>query len=458
MEALNKKARQALRESRQLAKKEKAQGGKKKAKKGGMTHYRFRDAVSVLSSDKQIQPLENLGIQPLDASDLLEQSIVTYEDNALPLMKASGLFLRYQHHELFEKPVTMVSNGTKSIVEPLVTDLDKNTKNNRHILIGEKGVGKSTLLAQAHALAMSKHKDNVVLLHFEQPEKIVDGSSDYLFNKSKNIYQQPMFTKRWIGKTRFVNEKVFKKMPLSRDFEISTERSSFKLKKDTHTVYDFLFRSRDFAKVSSALDYFIEQLQHHSNKFPVLCTVDNFNGLLKETYTKYHHPNFKPIHVTEFEMGKLLLSLVNGLTPFLKGAVIVAESKSLLNTKTLNVALKLEVYDPYHKKSEFDLKSANILLENNGLIVNKVSNLTPEEARSLVLFYRQMGALHIRDYPTKEVITMPEEIISMSQIKKIGALPEVMDEDLQFEKLLKTAFNVSQGNPGHLLKAAVFDC
>lgn len=456
-ETLSKKARQALRETRQLAKKEKSQQGRKKAKKGGMTHYMFKDAVSVLRSENKITPLETLGVTPLEAGDMENESIVSYNQASLPLLKGLNVFRKHQYHELFESPISVVSLNTRSLLDNVLNNL-KNTKENRHFLRGERGVGKSTLLAQAHALAYSKNKGDVVMLHFESPERIVNGTSNYLFNKDKGVFQQPMFTKRWIGKTRYANEKVFKKMPLTKDIEVSTDKSAFKLKKDTNTVYDFLLRSRDFAKATSAFDLLWEQLQHHSEKFPVICTIDNFNGLISKAYTEYRHTNYTPIHVTEFEMGNYLLDLINGDLSFKKGVVIACESSAHADTKTLTVGLGLEEYDPYSKKAECDKVVALRLLKNGKIPVFDVQNLTPLEARSLVLFYGQAGVLNVRDYPYKENIVMPEDTSSASLMKLVGALPQVIDADYQFERLIKSTFNVSQGNPGHLLKSAAFDC
>lgn len=456
-ETLSKKARQALRETRQLAKKEKSQQGRKKAKKGGMTHYMFKDAVSVLRSENKIPPLETLGVTPLEAGDMENESIVSYSQASLPLLKGLNVFRKHQYHELFESPISVVSLNTRSLLDNVLNNL-KDTKENRHFLRGERGVGKSTLLAQAHALAYSKNKGDVVMLHFESPERIVNGTSNYLFNKDKGVFQQPMFTKRWIGKTRYANEKVFKKMPLTKDIEVSTDKSAFKLKKDTNTVYDFLLRSRDFAKATSAFDLLWEQLQHHSEKFPVICTIDNFNGLISKAYTEYRHTNYTPIHVTEFEMGNYLLDLINGDLSFKKGAVIACESSAHADTKTLTVGLGLEEYDPYSKKAECDKVVALRLLKNGKIPVFDVQNLTPLEARSLVLFYGQAGVLNVRDYPYKENIVMPEDTSSASLMRLVGALPQVIDADYQFERLIRSTFNVSQGNPGHLLKSAAFDC
>lgn len=456
LNVLNKKGRQELREARQLAKKTKTEG-KKKSKKGGLTHYRFKDAVNVLRSESNTVPLESLGVTSLDASDLQQGSIVSYSQTTLPILKGGRIFKKYQHHELFEQPISIVSRNTKFVLEDVLNNYEKNTKDNRFFLSGERGVGKSTLLAQAQALALSKFNNDVVLLHFELPENVINGTSDYLFNKEKGIYQQPMFTKRWIGKTRFVNEKIFRKMPLSRDFDVATEKSSFKLKKDTHTVYDFLARSRDFTKASSAFDFLIEQLQFHSKNFPVICTIDNFNGLVSETYTKYRHPDFKPIHVTEFEMGNYLLDLFNGDVSFQKGAVLASLSKSLPNSKSLNVGLGIEEYDPYSKKWECDRVIAERLLKNGATPIVELQNLTSEEARTLVLFYNEAGVLKVRDYPYKEVVTMPEDKTSVELMKLVGALPEVADAEAQLERLINSSFNVSQGNPGHLLKATAFE-
>lgn len=430
----------------------------KKVKKGGMTHLSFRDAVRALNFEKLAVDFSKLEIGTLDF-DQLETSknkVVQYSKKEEASLALLNSFKKYQHHELFSRPVSMVTDNTVELAATFMSKMDCETKANRMCLVGEKGVGKSLLITQAQALALSKFKGDVVLLHLDYPEKIIEGSSDYIFNKRLGLYQQPMFTKRWIKKVRAANEEVLKKLPLTRDSSFVAKKVEYNLKKDENNLYDFLVHNHDFGKVgpSSAFQFFIEELQHHSAKVPIFVTVDNFNALTYNTNTEYRHPDFTPIHFTEFEAGDFLLKLAGGQLSFKKGGVLLAESKDVPHSLTLPVALKQQVYDPYWTTDKCDRKVADQLLQNGGISVFGVSNLTKPQTRELMEFWEAAGVLQVREYPTKPDHRTSEEILKEREQRLAAQVvsPE-QQADEQFERLVNNHYTMSSGNPGHLVRA-----
>ncbi|XP_062807019.1 uncharacterized protein PRCAT00000168001, partial [Priceomyces carsonii] len=304
----------------------KPQGGKKKAKQGfkpkgeqkagkakksGMTHLKFGDAVRALKFEKLAKNVDDLELKSLTHEQLQSsnEAIVKFETSVEKNLLTLGSFKKYQHYELFSRPVSMVTENTLQVDEMLISKLHSPSSANRLCLLGEKGSGKSTLMSQVKALAYSKYNGDVVLLHLDYPERIVEGSSDYVYNRKIEKYQQPMFTKRWIMKIRSANENVLKKMPLTRDISVVSKKKTYDLKKGENNLYDYLLLNHDFGKVgaNNAFGFFIEELKYHSKSIPVLVSVDNFNALTSKTDTKYRHPNFEPIHFTDFEMGDFFM-------------------------------------------------------------------------------------------------------------------------------------------------------
>lgn len=430
---------------------------KEKVKKGGMTHLKFKDAVSRLKFENFAQDLSALNLSPLryDSLNTIQSSITRYDSQVENQLKALGSFKDLQHHELFREPVSMVTDNTIAVTDVFVNKLDQSSLNNRLCLIGEKGVGKSTAITQAQALALSKFNKDVVLLHIDYPERIVEGSSDYVLNRKMKKYQQPMFTKRWIKKLRAANEEVLKKMPLTRDISFTAKKVDHSLKKGENTVYDFILLNHDFGLVgpSEAFQFLIQELKAHSEKFPVLVSIDNFNALIAEPYTKYFHPNMVPIHFTQFEVGHFIQQLVSGEFAFSKGGLLLAESKDLGECKTLRVGLGLEEHDPYDKKKQCDAQFAESMLANGGVQTFTLKNLTKDQTRTLLTFWDQCGALQIRDYPAKDSFNTVADALQDKAAPKVGEFIECVDPASQLENLVQTTYFLSSGNPGSLLKA-----
>ena len=414
---------------------------KTKAKKGGMTHLKFRDAVRELGFEKAAAPAAS-GLAPLTPA-ALSGAVVRYSAQTLPQLKALNSFKKYQHHEVLGEPILLVSDNTANLHAQFVSRLLLTpSRENRVCLVGPKGVGKSTLLTQAQALAL---EGDVLVVHFDHPELMLNGTSDYVHNNQLLLYQQPMFTKRWIQKFREANAAVLRKLPLLQDIVYTNikQKRDFTLKKGQHTVFDLVDQNRDFGKpiATMAFQKLIAELQHHSTTVPVLVTIDNATALINEPQSKYWHPDHTPIHVKEFEIGAWLLSLILGEASFAKGGILLAESSDNRHAHTLPVGLGLEVYDPYYRLSECDYDIANLMLQHGGVKPFEVANLTKAHARELLEFWGAAGVLQLRDYP-----------------RKVAYLADVEPaaRDAVFDQFVQNSFVLTSGNVGGLVKVTNF--
>lgn len=414
--------------------KTKKDAGEGRAKKGGMTHLKFRDAVRSLGFEKSAPPVE---VNDMSYENIVSGQIVKYPETIENKLKLLGSFKKYQHHELFSNPVSLISGNLQTLTEQFLNKFDtESSDKNRQLLLGSYRVGKSTLLSQLKALSLLKFKQDVVLLHFDHPELIVNGTSDYIYNKKLEVYQQPMFTKRWIMKIREANKDIFTKMTLSKDITFTTKKVEYNLKAGENNLDEYLTQCFDFGKFEStyAFEFFVNELKHHSKNIPVLVSVDNFNAFTTNPLTKYKHPDFTPIHFKEFEVGKFILNFASGKEKFDKGGVLLSESNDIGKSDNLTIGLGLKEYDPYRGK-ELDPELIEALLSNGGIKPFEVKNLSKEDTATLVEFYHKVGVLHVRDYIYKEN--------SESEEKTAGV-------DLQ--QLTELNFMKSSGNPGLLLQ------
>lgn len=424
----------------------KKEGAKEKVKRSGMTHLKFRDAVRALNFERGAADasVPVLGAQPA----ALAGAVAAYSPQHRTQLGALGAFKKYQHHELFKQPVALVGDNTVRLHEQFVARLGGSSGANRVCLSGEGGSGRSTLMAQAQAMALAQYGD-VVLLHVDHPERLVEGSSDYVYNKDLGKYQQPMFTKRWIQKVRAANEAVFRKMPLSQDVSFTTKKVRHDLKAGTHTLHDYVLQCHDFGTVgpTAALQFFLREVQHHANTFPVLVSVDNFNALTVEPYTKYYNPDMSRTQFTDFEFGHMLAQLACGDVTFAKGGVLLAESSDNGVSATLNVALGRQQPDLYAKIHECDVEMAAVLARNGGITPFHVENLSKAHTRALMQFYADTGVLQVRPWPSKPAYAKADEAGL-----KVGEFAVCADPDEQFESILEMSFFVSSGNPSELVK------
>jgi len=418
---------------------------KEKVKKStSLTHYPFKDAVQNLSLEKLAPSIDY--VEPLTKDSLATSTITVYPADIEDKLRTFQAFKKFQHHEMFRNPVSLTTSNTVKIYDEFVKNLVNESKTNRKYIDGIKGSGKSTLVNQALALALQEFKNEVVILHLHSADIIGNGSSDYFKNNKLGLYQQPMATKRWLRKILAVNKDIFQKLKLTEDVKFYQDKQEYNLKAGEHTLYDYLSQNREINKVqpTMAFQFFVNQLKQHSKTIPVILSVDDFNAMADFSITQYRAPDFKPIHVSEFELGDFLLKAASGELSFNKGGVLLAKSCDFAPArKTTHVAVyPNEEYDPYMKYPDLDMSVSQRLVANGGIKPIKVAPLSKDEVRALLSFWRDQQVLITRqDFHKKEFNDDQADVVGQE-----------FDPELQFEKLVQSSYVVSQGNPYGILK------
>ncbi|KAG5419859.1 hypothetical protein I9W82_001739 [Candida metapsilosis] len=420
---------------------------KEKVKKStSLTHYPFKDAVQSLNLEKLAPPMDY--VEPLTKDCLSSTTITVYPTDIEEKLRTFQAFKKFQHHEMFRNPVSLTTSNTVKIYDSFVKQLVNESKTNRKYIDGIKGSGKSTLINQALALSLQEFENEVVILHLHSADIIGNGSSDYFKNNKLGLYQQPMATKRWLRKILAVNKDIFQKLKLTEDVKFYQDKQEYNLKAGEASLYDYLSQNREINKgqPTMAFQFFINQLKQHSKTVPIILSVDDFNAMADFSTTQYRSPEFKPIHISEFELGDFILKAASGELSFTKGGVLLAKSCDFAPArKTTHVAVyPNEEYDPYMKYPNLDMAVSQRLSSNGGIEPVKVAPLTKSEVRELLSFWRDQQVLITRpDFHKEEFNEDQAEAVIVEQ---------EFDPDLQFEKLVQSSYVVSQGNPYGILK------
>ncbi|KAI5968099.1 hypothetical protein CANMA_002601 [Candida margitis] len=435
--------RQKEGKSKQILKRKVVEKDKVK-KSTGLTHYPFKDAVQHLNLEKLAPPMDY--VEPLTKDSLTTSTITVYPTDIEEKLRTFQAFKKFQHHEMFRNPVSLTTSNTVNIYDNFVKKLTNESKTNRKYIDGIKGSGKSTLVNQALALALQEFQDEVVILHLHSADILGNGSSDYFKNNKLGLYQQPMVTKRWLRKILAVNKDIFQKLKLTQDVKFYQDKQEISLKAGENTLYDYLSQNREINKVQPTMSFqfFIDQLKQHSKTVPIILSIDNFNAMADFSITQYRSPDFKPVHISEFELGDFILRAASGELSFDKGGVLLAKSCDFAPArKTTHVAVyPNEEYDPFMKYPNLDMSVTQRLVANGGIEPVKVAPLTKEEVRALLSFWRDQQVLITRqDFHKQEFNDEQADIVD-----------EEFDPEAQFEKLVQSSFVVSQGNPYGILK------
>ncbi|CAK9440039.1 mitochondrial 37S ribosomal protein mS29 [Lodderomyces beijingensis] len=428
-----------------------------------LTPKHFRDAIRVLGFENLAPSLT--GVKDLSVNELKTGTVTTYAQKTEDSLRASKAFKKFQYHEMFKKPVSLVTSNTVKINDGFVEKLEGNSIDNRVYLDGAKGCGKSTLMNQAIALALDKYDGKVIVLHLHTAELIGNGSSDYFRNEKLGLYQQPMATKRWLTSILASNAALFKTLKLTEDVTFVEKKKEVKMSKGKHSLYDYLSTNREInrGQPTMAFQFIMRQIQEHSKSIPVLLAIDDFNTMADQPITKYFDRDHAPIDIQEFELADYILRYVSGESRFEHGGVLLGKSQDVCpDRKTVHLAVYQDPkVDPYLKKPKLDLELAKRMVQTHRIEPFRVDPMTHEEVRALMSFWRDQNVLLVRESFHKKDFSINSATTATATTTTTttnnGDLPAEnpkaeFDADEQFEKICKSSYVISQGNPHGLIK------
>ncbi|KAF6012532.1 hypothetical protein HII13_001583 [Brettanomyces bruxellensis] len=332
--------------------------------------------------------------------------VVKYNSEVLRKMYISGSFKPWQYDEIYSQPVTLIRKKETSELLNFHAKCFKGThsKTNRLLITGPSGIGKSTMLAQFHAMVFDDKK-GAVLVSIPNAEAIVDGSSDFKYNAKTGLYDQQMLSKNLLHKFVNANSDVIGEIKLAEDFVPiygnKKQQEELKLTKGKNTLLDLA--NLAFKKQTNATN------------------TEN-----------------KPIYFQKLQLAKTIVDYISGEASFANGGVIAAthgSDKHSIN-ETLKVGLGLKQPDLYKKLKDFDRSLAEKMLENEGVKELRVGKFDIDECQSLLSHMMKCDVIH-NEYQKEE------------EIERLG-------EEQYLQKLAERKYIVSgNGNPLLLIKSCI---
>lgn len=272
--------------------------------------------------------------------ELKSADLVTWPGEVQAQLHHLGSYKPEQQHELFKEYVSLVRGETRQLWE-------KMQPGKSVLLTGDSGVGKSTLLTQAHAAAKLQQWG---VIHISRASDLLDGSTDAVYNEQLKLWEQPMFVSR-------LAKKVFK---ANRDLELSKDiRSARTLK----------------GLLSSLGDR------------KILVTVDNLNAISQQIYALNTDTQNNKLYHNDLEVVNTLLNLF--AAPPSNVAIIGATYGALK-------PIDWEGY-AYAPLTDFDPELVGKL---KGAEIAKVGHLSGPETAAYVGY---LNAAEITDKPWEEL-------------------------------------------------------
>ncbi|CCH45660.1 37S ribosomal protein S23, mitochondrial [Wickerhamomyces ciferrii] len=352
-------------------------GGGQSKKTSGVGKF-FHEYVSEQKLDLKADELNGVDILKKSTK---ENTVVKYSQLHMKKLIIAGNFKHNQYRELFKTPITLVTKDTLKMSKFVENSIESSSKDNRICILGENGIGKSTLLGQTQALISDQ--GNSIILPIPYATQLVNGRNDYYFDKNLNTYIQPMYLKSFLHKIRTINQEILKKIPIQSEysFEGNTRyKSILKATPKRDTLFELTNLRVTPRQRGKQLEAIINELSKQS-EIPVFLTVDNFSAITSNPRTEYRDVNNSKIHVSKFQLSSLILDFAQGSKNFQKGGVILVTSTDDKPSPTLYAGLGLATVDPYTKNTVYDHEVASKL---KGVESFDMSRFSKENVSSIV--------------------------------------------------------------------------
>ncbi|KAH3685419.1 hypothetical protein WICPIJ_003604 [Wickerhamomyces pijperi] len=343
--------------------------GKKSRKTAGSFRF-FEDHVHYAKNREPGFELSNL--ETLNPTTLDLNKVVSYSEQQLQKLIQAGSFKKDQFHELFKTPITLIRDETSTMAQFVQDIATTPSSQNKICLIGERGIGKSTLLTQAQALAISQ--SNTIVIPISHALKLVDGSNDFFYDSKLQTYTQPMYLKKLLSKIEYINKELLSQIQLSQDYVIegvTKDKAATKFNQK-HTLSDLVQATNLAPRQRGRVFQILIQELLNQDSHPVLVTVDNFSAITSHPITPYRNVENKQLYVEELQITKTLFQLTSNEVSFKKGGVILATSSDDKPSVTLKHGLGLIAADPYTKESDFNRTLASKITTVKPITVGKL--------------------------------------------------------------------------------------
>lgn len=266
-----------------------------------------------------------------------------FSDATLAAFKSFGLPQELQREFATQpKPRSLVRKQTLDLLDKLDA-ASKGQKGVSVVLDGQRGSGKSMLLAQSIAYALD---EGWVVISVPRAVNLIDSSTLYTYNANHKAYLQPGATKQLLEAVLKVNGSSLKQIKTTEAVEVDGGKI------DAGTSLDAVIKravedSTSAGTRQTLLELTLKTLASQTER-PVLIAVDDAQSLFRTSL--YRDPDFIPLESFELGLPRALLSLLTSPSSSLKrGAFISALSTShteFLAPPELQIAISEKASSP----------------------------------------------------------------------------------------------------------------
>ncbi|EJD07363.1 uncharacterized protein FOMMEDRAFT_16060 [Fomitiporia mediterranea MF3/22] len=245
---------------------------------------------------------------------------------------------------LLSAPCSVSRRTTQSIARRLDLAAKGSSLNDRLVMTGPAGCGKSYLMLQTVSYALA---NEWIVMYIPRAHKLVDSSTTYFYDARTQTYLQPTASNQILQRFLNVNKKIIDQMKVTKEV-VFERRASVPVGEPLLSLFAIAASEQHLAPM--ILSVVLEELGKQE-KFPVLLAVDEFQSLYCKTeYRNQHYEHIKSYHLS---LPRLVMEYASGKRVFNRGAVLGAVSQSLTQypfTPELQTALERDKsIDPYTK-------------------------------------------------------------------------------------------------------------
>ncbi|KAH9975748.1 mitochondrial ribosomal death-associated protein 3-domain-containing protein [Lactifluus volemus] len=287
---------------------------------------------------------------------------------------------------ILSKAASVVRDVTIKLVDRLQAASQESSQENRFVLSGSAGNGKSFLLLQGVEYAASA---GWLVMYIPRCISLVNSSTPYSYDLRTQTYLQPVFAQQTLQRFRTANQHALSLLSAEDKIDLP---DCLSLPRGTPLLKLIDVGLKDQTSAPIVLTALLEALGKQT-KIPVLLAVDDFQALF--TKTAYKTPQFQSIRAWHLSMPRLILEYASGRKSFARGAVVGALSlsdKTYSLSPELRYALHLQSWlqpSPYLKVAP------EITTFTRGIQILKVpEKLSVNEAASLFEVWNKNRTLH----------------------------------------------------------------
>lgn len=362
------------------------------------------------------------GAADLSKGSLDVGSVVQYDIPTRRALSYFGSFQRDQHHELFKERTTMIRGVSLELEKVLENGKNTPSSENRVCLIGDRGVGKSTTLAQAQALAVLK---GYIVIPVPYAQELVSGRNDALYNESHGFFAQPMYVKRWMKRVAKGNAAVLKEIAVPKG--LASAQYEAHSPKMSENLYNFLLEGRRRRDAFVIMHEFLQILSTSGSdgvQAPVLFTLDELNAFCHNIHSVNRDTHNRPIYHGYLQVPKYFLQYLSGASSFNRGAIIAATTGKYRQNDTIPMGLGVGVSRPedlvYADKTVYDKTLAAKLKGVRPLVVERYSET---ESLQMLQLYQNAGLISDKSSASTSASASDEGALSATTTTTTSSSP-----------------------------------